>query len=168
MNTLITRRAFVGYAVSAGALNVMSNLLGPAAAQNPDPTRKLVLNRFFIQVPAATLARVADRVRSTHFPKTSKGADWRYGVDALWFKELVDYWRDAFDWRAAEARLNRTEQFLVSIDGRDVHFARLAARSGGPKRPPLLLLHGWPYMFATMLPLEGAKPLDFRIREQTR
>jgi hypothetical protein len=79
MNTLITRRTFVGYAVSTGALNVMSNLLGPAAAQNPDPTQKLVLNRFFIQVPAATLARMADRVRSTHFPGGDYGAvvaDW--------------------------------------------------------------------------------------------
>ena len=46
-----------------------------------------------------------------------------------------------------------TEQFLVEIDGRDVHFARIAPKSGGSKRPALLLLHGWPYSFATMLPL---------------
>jgi pimeloyl-ACP methyl ester carboxylesterase len=153
MNTLITRRAFVGYAVSVGALTVMSNITGSAAAQDSAPTPTLTPNRFFIQVPDTILARIADRVRSAHFPITSKGAGWRYGVDALWFRELVDYWRDAFDWRAAEARLNRIEQFVVAIEKRDVHFARVAPRLDGPKRPPLLLLHGWPYTFATMLPL---------------
>jgi Epoxide hydrolase N terminus len=152
MNTLI-RRGFVGYVVCVGSLSVMLILPGSAAARNLDATQKLVLNRFFIQVPAAPLALIADRVRSAHFPKTSKGAGGRYGVDALWFKQMVDYWRDAFDRRAAEAPLNRTEQFLASIEGLDVHFARLEPRSGGAKRPPLLLLHGWPHTFASLSPI---------------
>ena len=30
-------------------------------------------------------------------------------VDALWFKELVEYWANGFDWRSAEAYLNKTK-----------------------------------------------------------
>jgi pimeloyl-ACP methyl ester carboxylesterase len=153
MNGPITRRAFLGYAASAGALSFMTDTTESAAMATPTTSPKLALSRFSIRVTDATLARLTDRVRSARFPKTSKGAGWRYGVDALWFKELIDYWSDGFDWRSAEERLNRTEQFLVPIDGRDVHLARLVPKISGSKRPPLLLLHGWPYSFATMLPL---------------
>lgn len=30
-------------------------------------------------------------------------------VDALWFKELVEYWANGFDWRSAEAYPNKTK-----------------------------------------------------------
>jgi hypothetical protein len=30
-------------------------------------------------------------------------------VDALWFKELVEYRANGFDWRSAEAYLNKTK-----------------------------------------------------------
>jgi pimeloyl-ACP methyl ester carboxylesterase len=108
---------------------------------------------FKIQVPAATLARIESRVQSVQWPKVSKAAGWRYGVEADWFARLVAHWRDTYDWRAVEASLNRVPQYLADIDGRNLHFARLAPAGGESARPPLLLLHGWPYTFATMLPL---------------
>jgi microsomal epoxide hydrolase len=108
---------------------------------------------FHIAVPASTLSRVKDRLQTVHWPLTSKGAGWRYGVEATWFKELVAYWRDEFDWRAAEEKLNRTPQYRALIDGRPVHFARLEPKVRAADRPAILVLHGWPYSFATMLPL---------------
>jgi Epoxide hydrolase N terminus len=45
-------------------------------------------------------------------------------VDALWFKELVEYWANGFDWPSAKAYHNKTKSFFVSIDNRDLHFAR--------------------------------------------
>lgn len=108
---------------------------------------------FEIQVPASTLVRVKDRLQTVHWPKVSKAAGWRYGVDADWFAKLVSYWRDNYDWRSIEASLNRTPQYLVNMDGRNVHYARVAPAGGRSAHPPLLLLHGWPYTFATMLPL---------------
>jgi microsomal epoxide hydrolase len=35
---------------------------------------------------------------------------------------FVDYWRDGFDWRAQEARLNSFPQYKVSLQGIDLHF----------------------------------------------
>jgi pimeloyl-ACP methyl ester carboxylesterase len=151
MNRPITRRTFLGYAASAGTIAFLADTTGSTAGQSPHGSP--ALNPFSVAASDTVLTRILDRVRSAHFPKISKGSGWCYGVDALWFNELVDYWSAGFDWRAAEGRLNETDQFLVPIDGRDVHFARLHAKTGESKRPPLLLLHGWPYSFATMLPL---------------
>ena len=59
-----------------------------------------------------------------------------------YLKELVAYWRDRFDWRAQERRLNRLPQFKTNIDGLDIHFIHV--RSKNPGALPLLLLNGWP------------------------
>jgi pimeloyl-ACP methyl ester carboxylesterase len=94
-------------------------------------------------------------VRTATLPTTSKGAGWRYGVDGTWFKELIAYWQRVYNWKKIEAKLNRTPRYLVSIEGRALHYAHLTPRRGAPRKPPILLLHGWPYSFATMLPLAG-------------
>jgi len=70
------------------------------------------------------------------------GDGWTYGTDAPYLKALVAYWRDRFDWRAQERRLNRLPQFKTNIDGLDIHF--LHVRSKNPGALALLLLNGWP------------------------
>jgi pimeloyl-ACP methyl ester carboxylesterase len=57
-------------------------------------------------------------------------------------RELAKYWRDDFDWRAQEARLNSYPQYTTRIDGQKIHF--LHVKSPEPDATPLLLLHGWP------------------------
>jgi hypothetical protein len=136
--------------LAAGVVMKTLAPLAPAAAAASIPEQPA---RFRIRISDETLARIAERVRAAHLPVTSKGAGWRYGVDAHWFDELVAYWRDAYDWRAAESRINATPQYLASIEGRDVHFARIEPKGGRTDRPPIMLLHGWPYSFVTMLPL---------------
>src|SRR6185437_10491564 len=48
-------------------------------------------------------------------------------------------WRDGFDWRAAETRLNAFPQFITEIDGQDIYF--LHVRSPEPDALPLILTH---------------------------
>jgi pimeloyl-ACP methyl ester carboxylesterase len=55
---------------------------------------------------------------------------------------LVEYWRNDFDWRAEEARLNAFAQYKVRLDDIDLHF--LHVEGEGPDPCPLLLSHGWP------------------------
>jgi pimeloyl-ACP methyl ester carboxylesterase len=57
-------------------------------------------------------------------------------------RELAEYWRTTYDWRAHEAELNRYPQFTTSIDRQNVHF--LHVRSREPDATPLMLIHGWP------------------------
>jgi epoxide hydrolase len=97
---------------------------------------------FKIQVAEATLADLKQRLARTRFPGEITGSEWDYGTNLAYLKELVTYWRDRFDWRAAEARLNRFDQFTTKIDGLDVHF--IHQRSKLPNAFPLVITHGWP------------------------
>ena len=67
---------------------------------------------------------------------------WDYGTDLSYLRELVQYWRDGFDWRAAEAGLNRLPHFRTDVDDLGIHF--IHARSPVEDAFPLLITHGWP------------------------
>lgn len=62
-----------------------------------------------------------------------------------YLRDLCDYWRWQYDWRATERRLNRWAQFTAEIDGFVVHFLHL--RSSDPAAVPVILTHGWPGSF---------------------
>lgn len=98
---------------------------------------------FRVEVPDAKLADIRERVqRYRPFPApVDEGDDWRYGINSRWLERLRDHWLNRFDWRAAEAELNRYPQYRVEIDGVSLHYAEV--RGEGARRP-LLLLHGWP------------------------
>ena len=58
------------------------------------------------------------------------------------FRTCAGYWRDGYDWRAQESRLNRFDQFITAIDGLDIHFVH--QRSPHAEARPLVITHGWP------------------------
>jgi len=97
---------------------------------------------FKIQVPDAVLEDLKHRLEQARFADEIPDANWDYGTNAAYLKALVSYWRDKYDWRAQERRLNEFDQFKTSIDGMDVHF--IHQRSKQPNATPLLLLNGWP------------------------
>jgi epoxide hydrolase-like protein len=68
-------------------------------------------------------------------------------------RELVEYWRTGYDWRAAEQAINAWSQFITRIDGTRIHF--LHVRSPHPGALPLLLTHGWPGSVAEFLDIIG-------------
>jgi microsomal epoxide hydrolase len=100
---------------------------------------------FKIQVPNAVLADLKGRLTKARYPDEIEGAGWRYGANLAYMKELVAYWRDRYDWRAQERRLNQFEQFKTHIDGLDIHFVH--RRSKLPNALPLVLVNGWPGSF---------------------
>ena len=77
---------------------------------------------FTIHVPDAVLADLKQRLTRARLPDEIERSGWSYGVNLGYLKELVAYWRDKFDWRAEERRLNQFEQFKTNIDGLNVHF----------------------------------------------
>jgi pimeloyl-ACP methyl ester carboxylesterase len=89
-----------------------------------------------------------DRVRNSPVPP-----GWEYGVPLDYVQRLVAYWRDGYDWRAWEARINSHPQFTTEIDGQNVHF--LHVRSPEPEATPLILTHGWPCSCVEYLDLIG-------------
>ena len=127
-------------ALTGLAAAITCGLALPAHAQPPAGDTAVV--PFTIDVPEATLADLQVRLQAARFPDEIRAADWDYGTNLAYLRELVEYWRDEFDWRAQEARLNRFDQFRTTIDGLDIHF--IHARSAHEGAQPLLLLNGWP------------------------
>ena len=108
---------------------------------------------FRVDVPQAVLDDLHDRLRRTRFPNQVAGAGWEQGTELAYLRELVDYWLDGFDWRAAEARLNAYPQQVTEVDGQRLHFVH--ARSPEPGAMPLLLVHGWPGSVVEFLDVLG-------------
>lgn len=97
---------------------------------------------FTIDVPDSVLVDLKERLGRTRFPDQLEGAEWTYGSELSYVKELCEYWRDSFDWRAQERALNRFDQFRTDIDGLGVHF--IHQRSKEKNALPLVITHGWP------------------------
>ncbi|TDB75473.1 epoxide hydrolase family protein [Micromonospora sp. KC723] len=108
---------------------------------------------FRIDIPQAALDDLRRRIRATRWPAEPYGGGWSRGVPGAYLRELADYWATGYDWRAAEAELNRYPQFTTDIDGATVHF--LHVRSPEPDALPLLLHHGWPGSVAEFLRIIG-------------
>ncbi|MEV4753782.1 epoxide hydrolase family protein [Micromonospora sp. NPDC049559] len=97
---------------------------------------------FRIAVPQAQLDDLAARLDNTRWPDEIPDAGWDYGVPLGYVRRLAEYWRDGYDWRAWEAKLNGYPQFTTEIDGQNIHF--LHVRSAREDALPLVLTHGWP------------------------
>jgi pimeloyl-ACP methyl ester carboxylesterase len=125
------------------------------------------IESFRIAVAEPVLADLRQRLERTRWPDEVEGAGWDYGANLGYLRELVEYWRTSFDWRAQERRLNGLPQFRARVDGLGLHFVH--ERGKGPRPLPLILSHGWPSTFVQMerlIPLladpaaHGADPED--------
>jgi len=97
---------------------------------------------FHCDVPAAAIQDLHERIDRARWPDQINDAEWSYGTDLGYLRELVKYWRHEFDWRQAEREINSFDQYLLDIDGLDLHF--IHQRSPHPQATPLLITHGWP------------------------
>ena len=102
---------------------------------------------FSIAVPDEVLADLARRLEATIWPHTLDDAGWDYGTDIAELRDLVDHWRQRFDWRVREAELNCFPQFMVELDGAAVHCIWARAKNRPKPIMPLVLTHGWPSTF---------------------
>ena len=108
---------------------------------------------FTIRVPEATLLDLKARLARARLPEPLAGPGWDLGTDVAYLRQLIDYWRDRFDWRAQERLLNRMEQFTTTIDGLTIHFVHRRSPHAGAM--PLLVTHGWPGSIAEFAKIIG-------------
>lgn len=97
---------------------------------------------FTLSVPQSDLDDLDRRLAHIRWPERETAEDWSQGVPLAALQDLVAYWREGYDWRGCEARLNAFGQFTTEIDGLDFHF--LHVRSEHADAPALMLTHGWP------------------------
>lgn len=97
---------------------------------------------FRIDIAQAQIDDLRARIRATRWPEKETVDDWDQGVPLAYARDLAAYWADGYDWRRCEAAINAHPQFLIDIDGLDIHFLHI--RSANPDARPLILTHGWP------------------------
>ncbi len=108
---------------------------------------------FTVHVAGSVLDDLRDRLADTRYPDQLPDTTWALGTDGGWLRATVDYWRDDFDWRTAEQRINAFDQIVTTIDGQRIH--AIHQRSSNPDAMPLLLVHGWPGSVVEFLDVIG-------------
>ena len=103
------------------------------------------LRPFRVAIPDEALEDLRARLDRTRLPGDVQDAGWSYGTDLAFLRDLIEHWRHRYDWRAAEAALNRMPQFTARVRDTELHFVH--ARGRGPRPMPLLFIHGWPGSF---------------------
>ena len=106
---------------------------------------------FLIEIGQTDVDYLHDRLAHARWPGELTGVGWNRGAPLGCLKELAGYWRNEYEWRTSEARLNQHPQFTTEIDGQRIHF--LHVRSGRPGAKPLLITHGFPSSVAEFLGL---------------
>src|SRR5437899_871267 len=81
-------------------------------AQSLEPSRIMTIEptRFTLRIPDTDIADLRDRLARSRFPDQAPGGAWAYGTDVAYLRQLTEYWRNVFDWRAEEAALNAFPQ----------------------------------------------------------
>jgi microsomal epoxide hydrolase len=109
---------------------------------------------FALRIADADIADLKARLAHTRWPDEPPLDPWSTGTSVAYAQELCAYWRDSFDWRAWEAKLNGFPQFTVPVGGIDLHFIHVPGKKADA--PPLLISHGWPgsvFEFHKIIPL---------------
>jgi pimeloyl-ACP methyl ester carboxylesterase len=108
---------------------------------------------FRIEIEQAEIDRLHRHLDETRWPPMLPGDNWDAGVPVEWLRELSEYWRNGYDWKAAEHELNQIPQFTTTIDGQRIYFMHV--RSAEPDALPLILTHGWPGSVVEFLDVIG-------------
>src|SRR5258706_13534328 len=110
------------------------------ATELPKATERI--EPFKMSVPQGAIDDLKRRLAFTRWPEREAVGDWSQGVPIQKAQALTAYWRDKYDWRRFEARLNALPQYRTQIDGLGIHFIHV--RSPNPNALPIILTHGWP------------------------
>ena len=90
-----------------------------------------------------------NRLSNARWTDEIENANWEYGTNKTYLKELCDYWQNDFDWRKQEEYLNSFPHFMATVDDNSLHF--IHAMGEGKNAIPLLLIHGYPDSFVRFL-----------------
>src|SRR4051812_17951513 len=104
--------------------------------QSPQTSASSAIRPFTIAIQQDAVEDLRERLARTRLPQAAPGDDWTYGVPNAYLAPVIAEWKDDFDWRAQEARMNRFPHYLTEIDGQTVHFIHVP--SAEPGATPLL------------------------------
>lgn len=130
-------------------------------------TDGVVIRPFRVNIAEADLVDLRQRLANARLPEKETVDDFSQGVPLKTIEQVLAHWRDNYDWRKVEAKLNSYPQFLTEIDGLDIHFVHV--RSKHENALPVIVTHGWPGSILEQLKIidplvnptaHGGKPED--------
>jgi len=141
-----------------GVLLESSYGLGMTSQQNTDSggartATTIDIRPFRVAIPQAALDDLRERLDRTRYARPAPGDSWDYGTPVSYLADMVTYWRDEFDWRSQEARINAHPQYVTEVDGQTIHF--LHVRSEEADATPVVLTHTYPGSFVDFLEMIG-------------
>lgn len=116
---------------------------------------------FTIDIPQAQLDDLKARLALARYPEKETVEDWDQGIPLAYVQEVAAYWAKDYDWRRCEAALNALPNFLIEIDGLDIHYIHV--RSANPNARPLIMTHGWPGSVLEFIDVIGPLSEDFHL-----
>ncbi len=109
------------------------------------------IEAYSISVSEDKIDLLHQKLALATFPDELDSAGWSYGAPLSDIKRLTTYWRNSYDWRAQESKLNKElPQYMttINVDGfgsLKIHFVH--QKSNVQNAIPLLFCHGWPGSF---------------------
>lgn len=116
---------------------------------------------FPIVIAQSQLDDLHTRLAHTRLPERETVDDWDQGIPLAYVRDMLAYWQSGYDWRRCEAKLNALPNFLIEIDGLDIHFLHI--RSDNPAARPLIMTHGWPGSVLEFLNVIAPLSADFHL-----
>jgi len=107
---------------------------------------------FHVAIPQDALDDMKRRVAATRWPTRETVTDESQGVRLTTMQAVAAHWA-TYDWRRFETRLNSFPQFLINIDGLDIHYIHV--RSKHENALPIIVTHGWPGSVVEQLKIIG-------------
>lgn len=82
--------------------------VSPSAQDSVEP--------FYVSVPADAIDDLKRRLQFTRWPERETVGDWSQGVPLDKAQALIAHWRDKYDWRRFETRVNGFSHYRMLID----------------------------------------------------
>ena len=69
-------------------------------------TASQAIRPFRVDIPEADLADLRQRLAMARLPEQETVSDFSQGVPLKTIQQVLDYWKNSYDWRKVEARIN--------------------------------------------------------------
>ncbi len=100
------------------------------------------IEEFIVKVSEKDIDLLNKKIDLTRWPDEINHR-WSHGTDLNFLKELTNYWRNEFNWRDHEKKINDIGSYRYTTkSGLKLHF--LHSKSKNDNAIPLVMTHGWP------------------------
>ena len=81
-----------------------------------------------------------------YFNRLKNVPDFSFGFNPEYAKELATYWSKSFDWKKQIDRLNKYQQYRITINNTIIHYIYHETNRGKPVKQTIniMLIDGWP------------------------